>query len=333
MDVLSDMLHTVRVTSQIRCRAEFTAPWGIAVPARPESIPFYVLAQGSGYLEVEGMEAPVALVSGDVVMLPYGTAHQLRDSPQSVVTPLDAMMKHEKCNGTHRLMRGEGNGAPTTVIAGTFTIANRVHPILSGISPLVHMRTTSSCPVPWLDATLQLIAAESSSERPGSQITVSRLMDVLFIQLVRADILEHVDRGHNCKQSVLYALSDAQLARGINAIHRDPSRSWTVAELASEAGMSRTAFSVRFSKMAGISPLAYATQWRMIKATDMLVHGEGTIAEIAGAVGYESEAAFGKAFKREVGMAPGRYREQWRNPMVSQKEAPEPEPEEELLEA
>jgi len=333
MDVLSDVLRMVRVTSQIRCRGEFTAPWGMEVAARPETIPFYVMAQGSGYLEMDGLPAPVALVSGDVVMLSQGSAHRLRDSPQSAVTPLDAMMEHGGCNGTHRVMRGEGHGAPTTLIAGTFTIVNRVHPILSGISPLVHMRTTSTCPVPWLDATLQLIAAESSSERPGSQITVSRLMDVLFIQLVRADILEHADSGHECKPNVLYALSDAQLAKGINAIHRDPARPWTVAELAAESGMSRTAFSVRFSKMAGISPLAYATQWRMIRATDMLVYGEGTIAEIAEAVGYESEAAFGKAFKREVGVAPGRYRERWRNGEGSHAGAVRPEAERELVEA
>jgi AraC-like DNA-binding protein len=108
-------------------------------------------------------------------------------------------------------------------------------------------------------------------------------------------------------------LADRQLAPALEQIHQRPDHPWTVAELASQVGMSRTAFAMRFTRVAGIPPLTYLRRWRALKATDLLGRGDVTLAEVAAHVGYDSEAAFAKAFKRELGVAPGAYRQHWRS--------------------
>jgi AraC-like DNA-binding protein len=173
--------------------------------------------------------------------------------------------------------------------------------------------------VPWLDVTLKFIACEATSQLPGTEITVARLTDILFIQTVRAYIAalpgcEGEQKGNRCW---LRALVDELIGTALTLIHARPNHAWTVAELAAQVGMSRSAFSSRFTILVGVPPLTYVTRWRMHKAGDMMREGNVSMAEIARLVGYESEAAFSKAFKREAGVAPGRYRRQSSDGRVS----------------
>jgi AraC-like DNA-binding protein len=199
------------------------------------------------------------------------------------------------------------------MVQGCFQLENgETSPLLGALPSLIHMRGENGQVVPWLDVTLKFIACEATSQLPGTEITVARLTDILFIQTVRAYIAalpgcDGEQKGNGCW---LRALVDEQIGKALTFMHARPNHSWTVAELASRVGMSRSAFSSRFTMLVGIPPLTYMTRWRMHKAGEMMRQGKVPMTEIARSAGYESEAAFSKAFKREIGVAPGTYRRQ-----------------------
>ena len=311
MDVLADVLNTMHVESHVQFSMELTAPWGIKAKALKDAAPFFVVSRGSCYLEVEGVEAAISLVGGDLVMLPHGNAHTVRDQLESPALPLEGLTEACPTHNTHRVFRHGGGGSLTAMVAGCFVFEWQVsRPFLSALPPLIHLRGEQGQMVPWLDTTLKWMAAETNSKGPGAQIMASRLTDMLFIQILRAHIAENAGRERECeaKAGWLRAMADPNIGKAFELIHEKPDRPWTVAELASQVNMSRTAFSTRFTSLAGVPPLTYATKWRMLKAGDLLRRGEATIGDIAARVGYESEAAFSKAFKREMGVAPGAYR-------------------------
>jgi len=313
MDVLSDVLTTVRLHSAIHFCPELSAPWGIEVPAQRDRALFYVLSRGSCYLEVDGLESPVPLVGGDLAMLPHGAAHTLRDRLHTPAIPLEALLREGGMSGVAGAFHHGGGGGTSALVAGYFTFENRAANLfLAALPALIHIRAEDGQSVPWLEATLKFLASESTSEVPGAQIIMVRLTDVLFIQTLRAYIAQDAKDGQTCtnEAGMFRALIDPQIGKALEVIHQQPDHPWTVAELAARVSMSRTGFAVRFTTMAGIAPLDYVRKWRMQKASDLLRQGEEPLEDIAGRVGYESGAAFSKAFKREMGLPPGLYRKE-----------------------
>src|SRR5207253_4752553 len=205
-------------------------------------------------------------------------------------------------------VRHGGGGAETALICGSFRFeGSRTHPLLSVLPPLIHIQGdggASSRTTEWLSTTLRFLAAEARHPRPGAETLISRLTDVVFVQALRAWI-ESQPEGVG---GWLGALRDRQIAAALGQIHRQPERDWSVARLASTVGMSRSSFAARFTALVGEAPLAYLTRWRMHLAGELLRGRDLSVSEIAGRVGYESEAAFSKAFKREAGISPGAYR-------------------------
>ena len=194
-----------------------------------------------------------------------------------------------------------------------FSVENgATSPLLGALPSLIHVRGENGQMVPWLKVTLKFIACEATSQPPGTDITVARLTVILFIQAVRAYIaaLPGCDGEHKGNGCWLRALVDEQIGKALMLIHARPNHLWTVTELASQVGMSRSAFSSRFTMLVGVPPLTYVTRWRMHKAGDMMREGKVSMTESARLAGYESEAAFSKAFKRETGVAPSTYRRQ-----------------------
>jgi AraC-like DNA-binding protein len=313
MDVLTDVLNTVHLQSAVHFCTALTTPWGIRVPAQNDRAIFYVMTRGSCYLEIEGHKPPVSLAGGDLVMLSHGDTHVLRDRLNSPVVPLAKLVKAcNKCDPHHSIHHG-GGGSLTAIVAGHFIFENQMSkPFLSALPRLIHIHGEHEQAVPWLDTTLKWMAAEANSKNPGAQIIASRLTDMLFIQILRAHIAANAG-ACNGKAGWLRAIADLHLGKAFELIHEQPNHPWTVAELASHVNMSRTAFSMRFTQLAGMPPLAYVTKWRMLKASDILRQGKAAISEIAMHVGYESEASFSKAFKREIGVAPGAYRREGHN--------------------
>ena len=303
MDVLTDVLETVRVVAACYGRMEATAPWGIQVRAG-EDAKFHVVLEGHARLLVEGSDAPIELSAGDIVALPHGHAHSLMDEPSVVLQPLEELLVC-RARGDGNVFRVGGGGVSATIVSGRFRFEDRRNnPLLSVLPPVITLKGEMGKAVRWLEPTLKFIACEAASGRPGSQTVIARLADVLFIQIVRGHLASLPANGSGW----LSALADSQIGAALGHIHQNAEQDWTVQSLASKVAMSRSAFASRFMRLVGEPPLSYVTRWRMQKAAGMLREGKQTLAAVAAQVGYDSEAAFSKAFKRAVGSAPGAYR-------------------------
>ena len=303
MDVLTDVLETVRVVAACYGRMEATAPWGIRIRAG-EDAKFHVVLEGQARLLMEGSDEPTLLNAGDIVALPHGHAHSLLDGPDITTQPLEEVLVC-RARGEGGVFRVGGGGQSATIVSGRFRFEDRRNnPLLSVLPPVITLKGEIGKSVRWLEPTLKFIACEAASGRPGSQTVIARLADVLFIQIVRGHLASLPANGSGW----LGALADSQIGAALGHIHQDPAQAWTVQSLASKVAMSRSAFASRFMRLVGEPPLFYVTRWRMQKAAGMLREGKQTLAEVAAQVGYDSEAAFSKAFKRAVGSAPGAYR-------------------------
>jgi len=199
----------------------------------------------------------------------------------------------------------EGGGAHTSILCGMFDFDRDAREtLLPHLPSLIRVEGGPSSPVAWLDTTLRLLADEQTSQRPGADVIVGRLIEILFIQVLRAWILRSPHQ-----RGWLAALSDPKLARALSLVHGEPARAWTAASLAREAGMSRSSFFTHFSTVLGETPSSYLTGWRMRLARRKLRTRDEGLAQIAVEVGYGSEAAFSRAFKRVVGMSPSHWRQ------------------------
>jgi AraC-like DNA-binding protein len=156
----------------------------------------------------------------------------------------------------------------------------------------------------WLHSTLRFMAAEASELRPGGEAVITRLADILVIQAIRA----WIERDAVAQTGWLGALKDKQIGRAIALIHRDPARQWTLASLADEVAMSRSAFAARFTELVGMPAMQYLAQWRMNMARMWLEETDPRLGDLASRLGYQSEAAFSRAFKRFAGVPPGAVR-------------------------
>lgn len=308
MDVLTDVMQTVRVRSNLYGRAEFTAPWGISVPHEPGHAGFFVIRRGSCWLEMDALDSPVALAGGDFIFLPHGGPYTLRDALDSPLTPVDEL---KGCDERGPICTIQGGGAPSSAIWGCFEFEDGGrNPLLDSLPPMIHLQSDGSAAVQWLQSTLQFVASETASGLPGAETVANRLTDILFVHAIRAHIAGCA--AHGCPaQGWLRALADPKIGQALRLIHESPQKDWTVEALAEAVAMSRSAFAAQFTALVGEPPLRYVTAWRMKKATHMLLRSE-PIGAIAVAVGYDSDAAFGKAFKKHMGKSPGEFRRQAR---------------------
>jgi transcriptional regulator GlxA family with amidase domain len=169
---------------------------------------------------------------------------------------------------------------------------------------LIRVESHDSQTPPWLESTLHFLSDELRQDGPGSETIVARLIDIIFVQTIRAWIAQMPAT----EGGWLGALRDPQIGQALALMHRSPERAWTVAGLSAEVAMSRSAFSARFTRLTGESPMTHLFRWRMWLAADHLRRGDLPITDVAARTGYESEMAFSKAFKRHVGVSPSVYR-------------------------
>jgi len=173
--------------------------------------------------------------------------------------------------------------------------------LVSALPRLIAVEAERLPHLDWIQGTLRFMAAEARAMQPGGETVVTRLADVLVIQAIRSWIAQ----DPAARTGWLGALQDRRIGRAIALVHRDPARAWTLALLASEVAMSRSAFAARFTSLVGMPAMQYVARWRMhVALTRLRERDEGLVA-VAGGVGYQSEAAFSRAFKRFVGMSPG----------------------------
>jgi AraC-like DNA-binding protein len=303
IDPLGDVLHLLRMSDAFYSRCEFSAPWGLELPELPGLLMFHVVMSGPCWLEVAGNE-PRLLQPGDLALAPHGAGHRLASAPGVPGAGLFDLPRAYL--GEHyELLRQGGGGAPATLICGVVRFDDpTARHLIDSLPAQIIVEAERSPQVDWLLSTLRFIATEARRPRPGGETVITRLADVLVILAIRA----WLEQDPLARTGWLGALRDPQIGRAITLILRDPARDWTVAALASELAMSRSAFAARFNALVGEPPMHYVTRWRMLMALTWLREEGATVGELALRLGYQSEAAFSRAFKRWMGVSPGEAR-------------------------
>lgn len=267
--------------------------WGVRRSAVGQ--PFYcALLEGSCRLTVDG-QPPIILQQGDFVLIP--SAYNFTMSSLEPALPEDfAIMPVALQPGIYR--RGAENETPDVrLLVGYCTFGSADSALLVSLLPqLVHVRHESR-----LATIVQLVGEESRDQRPGRDVILAHLLEVLLIEALRSAA------GISASPGLLCGLADERLAVAIRRMHESLTRPWTVAQLAKEAALSRSAFFARFSRAVGIAPMEYLLSWRMALAKDLLLRKQESISAIAERVGYGSASAFSVAFSRHVGLSPSRF--------------------------
>lgn len=322
MDVLSDVITAMRAGRPHSSRRLKHAPWGMRFPAS-EGAGFHVVLEGTAWLIPPGDDAvPVRLGAGDVVFLAHGRGHALADDPD---TPLeDVVPGPDGTWPTPADVPPTDRDAPTTrLLCGAYQLnRSRAHPLLTHLPDAVHLPARVGTH-PALRSAIDLLGTELRTPQPGSDAIVPALLDTLLLYILRAWWLDESHApsrpgetagagtpaaGPGGATGWAAALADPPVSTALDALHADPAHPWTVEELGTLAGLSRAAFSRRFTTLLGQPPLTYLTWWRMTTAGHLLRTDDAPLRVIAQRTGYTSEFAFAKAFKREFGVAPGRYR-------------------------
>jgi AraC-like DNA-binding protein len=302
-DIVTDVLRNVRLRGTIYCRSILRFPWGFSVPAR-QAAAFHFVASGGCQLEVEGVEGTTQLARRDLVVLPNGNRHTLRDGPGSPARWLDEVLAEHPLNAKGDFEYG-GDGARTTLICGGFFVEGlHANPLLASLPPVLHITGAQGQAVPWLGAALDWIESEVDARSPGSEAITTRLSEILFIEATRA----YYARSDGPRSGWLLAIVDPQIGAALALIHHQPEARWSVDSLAERLTMSRSSFSAKFDQLVGEPPLHYVTRCRLNKAAGLLRMTRAKVAEVAHMVGYNSEAAFSKAFKRIFHVGPGEFR-------------------------
>ncbi|WP_198088116.1 AraC family transcriptional regulator [Variovorax sp. E3] len=258
--------------------------------------PFYcAVLEGGCRLALDGHE-PIELQAGDFVLVPaaFGVTMSSLEPPAGAVT-LDSMPV-ALGEGLFRIGAPQG---PTDlrILAGHCSFGSPDAALLVSLLPqFVHVRGEQR-----LATLVQFVREESHAQRPAREVVLARLLEVLLIEALRSA------SGTAASPGLARGLADVRLAAAIRAMHAQPTRAWTVVELAKEAALSRSSFFERFSREVGLAPMAYLLAWRMALAKDLLRRNEGGVAEIAERVGYSSASTFSVAFTRHVGLRPTQY--------------------------
>jgi AraC-like DNA-binding protein len=255
---------------------------------------FCVVLEGRCRLAVDG-HPPLTLEAGDFVLLPATPGFTM--SGFEPVTPerIDPKVKPPP---TGEVRHGTRGGRPDVrLLGGYFEFGSPDAALLVTLLPaVVHVRGAER-----LSALVRLVGDESSGRRPGRDLVLTRLVEVLLVDALRST------SGEDAPPGLLRGLADARLAPAIRQMHGEPARSWTVAQLAKKAALSRSAFFERFTRTVGLPPMEYLLTWRMAVAKDLLRRNGVGLAEVAERVGYGSASAFSTAFSRHVGQPPSRY--------------------------
>lgn len=303
VDPLGEALHFLRMTGAFYCRSEFTAPWGLALPPMPDCLMLHVLTSGRCWIEADGAE-PRRLQAGDFALVPHGVGHRMT-SARGVRTARLFDLPREQVSERFEILRHGGGGAATTVICGAVRFDDpAAHRLVTLLPRLIRVEASHAPPMDWVQNTLRFIDAEARDLRPGGETVITRLADILVIQAIRS----WMAADPAARTGWLGALQDRQIGRALMLIHHDPARAWTVASLAAEVAMSRSAFAARFTRMVGEPAMQYVARWRMHVALRWRKEDGTPLVDLAGRLGYHSEAAFSRAFKRFIGVSPGAVR-------------------------
>ena len=314
MDALSETLRVVRLVGAIFINARFTAPWCYQSPAADSAAPilepgadrvviFHLITEGECHVEL-GDEPPLKLVAGDVVIFPQGDAHRMSSQPGLAPAGSGRRLDDVLARRPRQLAYG-GGGSTTRLVCGYLACDARLaRMLLAGLPRVVRVNVRESNAGTWLEASVRYALAEARSPRPGGAGVLAKLAEVLFIEVLRL----YMNEQGEGRIGWLAGVGDRIVGAALNALHKEPSRAWTLEELARTAATSRSVLAERFVQLVGSTPMQYLTQWRMVLASNLLVRSNAPLASIANDVGYQTDTAFSRAFRREFGAPPAAWR-------------------------
>ncbi len=313
-DVLSGVLSSIRLSGSLQFCFMPAGNWQTDdKPAfnKGESsagvMPFHIVVEGSCWLKLADRQ--VDLTAGDIVAFPFGTGHQLGHGTGGRMINPTTLLPPKPWREIPVLHYGEGP-QPLRLLCGYLQCnAMDFRPLRKALPTLLHMRTGGSDDTHWLRATITQIVAEVDRPRTGGQSMLERLTEIIFIELLRHEILA----SGTGSVGWLAALADPSLARCLAVIHDKPDRDWSVQSLASAAGASRSTLAERFEAVLGTSPMRYVRDWRLYLASVALRTTGRPIATIGHDAGYSTEAAFNRAFSRAYGAPPATWRQKARS--------------------
>lgn len=322
-DTLSDVLRGVRLRGAVFFYISGSGEWAAEAPSAKEIAPllmrgvehvmeYHAVAQGSCWAGIPDGPS-VQLSAGDVVMFPHGDANIVSSAPGMRGNPdvswyssarISQVPLRIAYNGQNVLPTAPpARNADATIVCGFLGCDLKpFNPLIAALPRLLHLRATDEDA--WIAKFTQQAVAESHARRPGGEVMLARMSEMMFVDAVRryADSLPTQSAGW------LAGMRDRLVGRALALMHEQPAQDWTIEELGRRVGLSRSALHERFVQLIGVPPMQYLAHWRIQAAARLLLETRATVAAIALEVGYDSEAAFARAFKRLVGKPPAAWR-------------------------
>ena len=316
-DALSDVLRTVRLTGAVFFEVAATEPWVAesaprdiilpkVLPGADHLIAYHVVTMGRCFgMLIDGQ--PIPLEAGEVIVFTHGDPHIMASRPGMRAEPptrgvLDAATAGEL---PFALSYG-GDGAPSAkLVCGYLACdAQPFNPLLENLPRVMKAGASKAGDANWLSQFIRLAVMESAWKRTGSESVLAKLSELMFIEVVR----QHLESLPPEQAGWLAGLRDPFVGKALSLMHAKAAHDWTIEELATQVGQSRSLFAKHFTDLLGMPPMHYLAQWRMQIASERLGSGNANVATIAAEIGYESEAAFSRAFKKLVGVPPSEWR-------------------------
>lgn len=296
-DVLRDILETLRFRGSIFFQSDLASPWGMSL--EKTAVPrFHVVMSGECFVGTPGHEA-IRARQTDIVMLPNGSSHWIADQPGRKLVP--SARAGAACELGNPLFQ-KGRITNRLVCGMVQFDQGATHPILANLPEVMHFPKPESAGPIWSIVTA--IEAELRSQQGRSKLIADRLTEVLFLQLLR----HYVSSNENAT-GFLAALRDQRIYRALTLIHRDPAANWSLASLGEQVGMSRATLVRHFKEIVGVAPMAYITDWRIMKAFEQVKNSGASLARIADSVGFASAQTLSKTFKKQYGCTPNELRQ------------------------
>ncbi len=311
MDLVDDLVKTAKQNQAVLIKNKLGKNWGFKFPCA-QSIGFHVITHGHCWLKVANHVSPIELFSGDMVLLARGVDHELMsdiDACSVSVKDRDLQCLIEQ---THVVDDGSDDERNSTLwVTGVYHFKHKLlHPLLNDMPDFYKISAGELTAKQPLLIALELLDAEVTiQEGPANPTVVQSLMTMLFYYLMKQLNDENPKSlGHILSRQWARAYSDKFLSQVFDKIHQNISYNWTVESMASQSGLSRSAFATRFKQMTGDTPIRYLAQARVQKSIEYLKLKDHDIEAVSQLVGYSSAFAFSKAFKRICGVSPNQYR-------------------------
>jgi AraC-like DNA-binding protein len=315
VDAFSEILSGVKLNGALFFSAELSAPWGFSSPASnmlapmlapgaPHLVIYHFVIDGEAFVQLADGQS-IELGPGDVVVLPHGDPHRMTSGGVVTTTSLTStILSRVKLRDLTTLQSG-GGGETARYVCGYMACDPFLsRPILNGLPPVFKVNIRTDRSGQWLENSILQLVEEAASGRVGSAAMLAKLSEALFVDTLRRYIANLPEQ----QVGWLAGARDPIVGKSLGLLHSRVGHPWTIADLAGQVGISRSALVERFTRYLSEPPMTYLTRWRLQLAARSLENTPRGVAEIAAEVGYESEAAFSRAFKREFGEPPARYR-------------------------